>query len=371
MLKFDLLNPIFIILYAFSTLLICDIFFYSLSIYVYLITILGYLLFLLFIFLFLNKKIIWYKMLPKQIYVTKQEKIFFLCLIILSFFASIELIIIFSNKFSFLSIFYNSSLLQNNAISNSLGYLLYLNVIILPYSIFRIFYTNDRSYILVLILSLFFLYFTGIKGYLFLGIINTLILFIYFSSTKRALVLIILALLIMISYFIFYDFFLDLSSNNISDSLHRFMAYFVGSWAVADLKILENWETPYYGFKTFPFIYKLLGYGTEYQELYNVFYNVNGLKLNVVPFIQYAFIEGGLFLQTLIIFLLSIIVIIFRKLLFYSFSIYYLFFYIFVMGNFILSLTFANTIGGLKFYTTICILFLLKFFIKILIKIGG
>ena len=369
--KIDYLNHLTIILYACFTLILCDVFFYPLSIYIYLGTIYSYLLFLLISYSVLGQQRFFYKYIPKKIKITKQEKISFLIIIFLSYSASFELVYLFSQKFGFISIFYDSSLLQSNAISNSLGYLLYLNVLILPYSLFRIFYIkssymNKIFYILVFALSLFFFFFTGIKGYLFLAILNLIILFLYFSSLQRSLIIILFFILILISYFIFYDSMIDLVTSNIEGSLNRFFAYLVGSWAVADIKIQDNWVTPYYALKTVPFFYKLMGYGHEYQESFNVFYNINGLNLNVVPFFQYAFIEGGLFLQSIIVIATSLLISITKKFLLKKFSIYLLFIYLFIIGNFILSLTFANTIGGLKFYTTLFILLIVKFSIKLI-----
>lgn len=357
--KLDLTSPIFIMLFLLADIIICEKLFFELSFYTYLVNLSGALLFLLINYILLKKNFFFLN-------IDKESnsygyKIFF-PIIFISFVSSIMLVYLFSDKFGFISIFLFPDLLQSNAIINSLGYFLYLNIIILPFCIYMIFYKKTKIFIYLFIMmgSLFFLYFAGIKSYIFQGFLTTLVMVLILSKLKKSFIILLLFLLSIISFFAFYDLLIDLSASSIEDSLNRFLAYLTGSFATGDLYLNKNWDSPYLGLRTLEFIYKLFTFGEIKPVDYVVFYNINGYLLNVVPLFQLTIVEGNIFFQIIIVFIISLIYIYFRHKMIRNFNIINIILYSYVTSSLIISLIFANILGELTFYILLILTILLQ-----------
>ena len=357
--KFDLTSPIFIMLFLILDILICELLFFELSFYTYIVNLSGGLLFLFISYILLQKNFFFLNIRKKP---TIYNIGIFLPIIFISFISSFILVYLFSDKFGFISIFLFPDLLQKNAIINSLGYFLYLNVIIFPFCIYMIFYKKHKIsiYLFIMIISLFFLYFAGIKSYIFQACLTTTIMVLILSKLKKSFFVLVLFLFIIISFFSFYNLLIDLSATSLDDSLNRFLAYLTGSFATGDLYIKNNWDSPYIGLRTIEFIYKLLSFGEIKPIDYVVFYDVKGYLLNVVPLFQLTIVEGNVFFQILIVFIVSLIYIFFRLKMIKDFNIIDIILYSYVTSSFVISLIFANILGELTFYVLIILMISLQ-----------
>ena len=357
--KFDLTSPIFIMLFLILDILICELLFFELSFYTYIVNLSGGLLFLFISYILLQKNFFFLNIRKKP---TNYNIGIFLPIIFISFISSFILVYLFSDKFGFISIFLFPDLLQKNAIINSLGYFLYLNVIIFPFCIYMIFYKKHKIsiYLFIMIISLFFLYFAGIKSYIFQAFLTTIIMVLILSKLKKSFFVLVLFLFIIISFFSFYDLLIDLSATSLDDSLNRFLAYLTGSFATGDLYIKNNWDSPYIGLRTIEFIYKLFSFGEIKPIDYVVFYDVKGYLLNVVPLFQLTIVEGNVFFQILIVFIVSLIYIFFRLKMIKDFNIIDIILYSYVTSSFVISLIFANILGELTFYVLIILMISLQ-----------
>ena len=243
-----------------------------------------------------------------------------------------------------------------------LGNFLYLNVIVLPLSLL-LFFSGGKKYIIVAFLSLFFLYFTGIKSYLFQSFILMFFIFSHGLKFRNIIFFCFIMFFLLFTYFFFYDYYIDKASIDLLSTLDRFLAYFSGSWGTFYYYLKDGWETPYFGLSIFFPIYKIVSLGAVSLADYNRFYDVNGFNLNVIPFFQLAYLEGGSLFQSVVIFSTS---------LFYSFirylaitnsrNIYYRVLLFYFSSTFLISSLFANVFSDLPVYIVIFFLLLLGAF---------
>lgn len=356
----DITKPYFIVLPALISLFLCHFFFFNLSFFVVVNSASVLILFALVCSLLMYS--LGLDRLPAKIFSerqfnsTKGFNAIFLSMVVVSFLSSALLVVDFSSKFGFYSIFINASLLQKNAISNSLGNFLYLNVFIFPVLFILTFY-RSKLYLILLFLSLFFLYFAGIKSYIFQSF--ALLGLILMSGKKFSSLAIysFLMLLALFFYFFVYDVFIDLSSSSAGHSFDRFLSYFSGSWATYYFYLIDGLETPYPGLTVFYPIYKIASMGQITLDEYYRFYNINGFQLNVVPIFQLAYLEGGFWLQFFMVFFLSFVYVFIRFLcvkfegnIFFRVCLY------FYCSTFVISSLFSNVFQDLPVYISIFLL---------------
>lgn len=147
---------------------------------------------------------------------------------------------------------------------------------------------------------------------------------------------------------------------SLDDSLDRFLAYFSGSWGTFFLYEKEGWDTPYPGLTVLYPGYKILSFGSIDLKEFVRFYDVSGFQLNVVPFFQLAYLEGGLILQLVVVIFTAFIYSLFRYLArIYSNNIFIKVAFLYFCSVFVISSLFSSIFLDLQFYTT---MFLLIFF---------
>ncbi|MAA64495.1 MAG: hypothetical protein CL581_06935 [Alteromonadaceae bacterium] len=368
----DITKPYLLILPGVISLFLCHFFFFELSVFVVLNSFLVLFLFstvsyFLMFFLGLNRSVSM-AAISELVRKTRKFNVIFILILIFCFLASAFLVLKFSMKFGFLSIFMNASLLQENAISNSLGNFLYFNVFLFPVLFLLTFY-KSKWYMFLLVFSFFFLYFTGIKSYIFqsFALLGLLLL-----SGKRISSLMLYSLLflsLLFLYFFIYDVFIDLSSDSVRHSMNRFLSYYSGSWGTYHYYLIDGLESPYPGLTVFYPFYKVMFMGQVTLDEYYRFYDVSGFQLNVVPIFQLAYLEGGFLLQLFFVFILSFFYIFIRFLcLKFENNIFFRVCLFFYCSTFIISSFFSNVFQGLPIYISIFVLIFAGFLSQLRIK---
>lgn len=368
----DITKPYFLIMPALISLFSCHFFFYELSFFVVINSPLILVLFAVVSSILMFS--VGVDRLPENsvsvalINSTNKFNRVFWIIIGASFASSTLLVLYFSNKFGFYSIFVNASLLQTNAISNSLGNFLYLNVFVFPVLFILTLY-KSKLYFVLLFFSLFFLYFAGIKSYMFQSF--ALLGLILLSGRKVGSLSFYSFLLLsaLFLYFFIYDVLIDLASENAGHSFDRFLSYFSGSWATYSFYLKDGLETPYPGLTIFYPIYKLASMGQITLDEYYRFYEINGFQLNVVPLFQLAYLEGGFWLQLFMVFVLSFAYVFLRLLCFqYKRNVFFRVCLYFFCSTFIISSLFANVFQDLPVYISIFILIFAGFISQVRLK---
>ena len=358
----DITKPYFLIMPALISLFLCHFFFFDLSFFVIFNSSL-----VLVLFAVVCSLLMYSLGLGRSLAISSSVRLFdrtkrfdgiFLIIVIFSFLSSAFLVLDFVRQFGFASIFLNASLLQKNAISNSLGNFLYLNVFIFPI-VFVLSMNRSKLYVLLLFLSLFFLYFAGIKSYIFQSFA---LLGLILLSGKRFSSLVFYSFFLFLAlflYFFVYDVFIDLSSDSANHSLDRFLSYYSGSWGTYLFYLVDGLDTPYPGLTVFYPFYKIVSMGGITLDDYYRFYDVNGFQLNVVPIFQLAYLEGGFSLQLFLIFFLSFIYVFIRFLCIkFKHNIFFRICLYFYCSTFIISSLFSNVFQDLPVYISIFLLIL-------------
>lgn len=371
----DVTKPFYLVFPALVSMILCHLYFYELSEFVLLNGLYSLALFFIFSH-FISFGIIpsgWLRggEVNELITSAKNFKLIFFCLVVFCYLGSAGLVYTFSSKFGFLTIFRDPSLLQKNAITNSLGYLLYMNIMLVP--VFLALSVKDsKLYFFFFVLSVFFLLFAGIKSYIFQSIALTFLVFSQGRPFFQLLMKFTFVFVGLFTIFVGYDFFLDSGAPDLEKSSERFLAYFSGSWGTFSHYNDEGWGTPYPGLTVLYPIYKIFSFGGVSLADYTRFYEINGFNLNVVPVFQLAYLEGGWLFQTVFTLLLSFIYVtlrhraskarsnIFHKLIFYFFC-----------SSFVISSLFANIFADLTFWLSIFAFSFLGFFVKQHYKVFG
>ncbi len=356
----DITKPLSIVAPAMVSILVCDFFFHKLNLSTILLGFTPLLIFAalstLLTYITSSKK----KLRPIKIFTDGNFLKIIRIITIISFASSTYLVINFSREFGFDSIFTKADLLQSNAITNSLGNLLYFNVFLLP--IFLKILSTGKSktiYATCSALSLFFLYFAGIKSYLFQSILLCAFVFLQGKNFKNIALTFFLTLAALLTYFIFYDTHIDLSANNTFESLQRFLAYFSGSWATFESYLENPPSSQHQALGTFFPFYKIISNGEISLSEYLRFFSIEGFELNVIPLFQMAYLEGGVFLQLFVI-ISSAFTYSFTRILasIYENNIFLQIFHAFFCSTFVISSLFANVFGDLHLYISFAIIFL-------------
>lgn len=362
----DYSKPIFLVLPALFSLFVCDVFFFKLPVFVILNSIFVLASFLVATVLLSNaigvgkdlRKDDVLKMLPG--YSSLKHAVFFL--IVISYIPSLMLVYIFSSKFGFISIFTNSSLLQTNAISNSLGNFLYLNVVLIPVLLVMTRYA--KWYFLLIFASLFFLYFTGIKSYLIQSVALCFLYALMGRSFSQVFLFLILFFVFVVGFFYYYDSNIDLAASNVEESLGRLLAYFSGSWATFSFYLEEGVYFQYPLISIFYPFYKIISFGSIELNDYLRFYNVNGYELNVVPVFQWVYLEGGVVMQIFSAIFFAYCYCLLRTVAINTKNIFHLLAFLFFCTTFVVSTLFANVFSDLPVYISLLLLLFLGFFSK-------
>lgn len=355
----DITKPFAIIAPAMVSILFCDLFFYKLDVATILLAVLPLLIFAavstLLMYVFSANG----NLQPIGMRVCGNFFIIIAAVAIVSFAASIYLVINFSRDFGFYSIFINADLLQSNAISNSLGNFLYLNVFLFPVFLKLLIHSRPKFvFFACSLLSLFFLYFAGIKSYLFQSILLCGFIFLRGQNFSRIILTFLLLLSIFVLYFIFYDSQIDLAADDSIESLGRFLAYFSGSWATFQNYLNEPISSNYPALATFFPFYKIILHGDVALSDYLRFFTIEGFELNVVPLFQLAYLEGGAFFQFFIIILFSFAYALIRKFaLMREDNIFFQICNTYFCSTFVISSLFANVFGDLHLYISFAIIF--------------
>lgn len=365
MVRLDLTRPEFIIIIPGVSLLLCGMFFYDLKSYVYLNAILSFFGFFVFSYFFMYV----FKVTKKRNYSMRNwssfrstEHMLMWIFIINAFLFSGYLVFLFSFSYGFSSILYSPYLLQTKAIVNSAGNFLHLNISLLTVFLILVIKNKSLIYFIALLFSLFFLYFAGIKGYIFQSILLAAFFFLSGIRFSRLVLLSVLGIFFFIAYFVYYDINLDKSASTVGESVYRFLAYFSGSWATFEKYVDSGWESPYPGLLIFSAFYKVASFGDVSMANFNVFFNINGFNLNVVPIFQSAYLDGGLGFQLFYIVFMSFVYAFLRWLSSaHPFNLFFEIAYVYFCSTLVLSMFFSNIFSALTFYISMFSLLVIGF----------
>lgn len=363
----DITKPFAIIAPAMVSILVCDLFFHELDVATIFLGVAPLLIFAVLSTLLIHAFAAQKKLQPINMVIQGNFLIIIAAMTMVSFVASTYLVINFSRDFGFYSVFLRADLLQSNAITNSFGNFLYLNVLLFPIFLKLAIDNGPRlMFLICLVLSLFFLYFAGIKSYLFQSILLCGFIFLRGRGFSKIALTLLLLLSVLVLYFIFYDSHIDLAADSILESLGRFLAYFSGSWATFQSYLEDPLRSQYPALATFFPFYKIILGGDVALSDYLKFFTIEGFELNVVPLFQLSYLEGGWIFQCLVIMLSSFAYALIRKLaLMRANNIFFQICHVYFCSTFIISSLFANVFGDLHVYISFAIVFLAAAALKV------
>lgn len=303
------------------------------------------------------------------VFMAKEKSSFILSAIcLISMFGTASLVNTFVENFGFDSLFRRPDLFQRNSIVNYYGYLLYLNVFI--FSLFSI--TEQKSalyrlvYVVIFIISVLSLIFSGNKSYLF----QALLLYMLVKSkgnigSSAKILLIFIGIIVFL--FALYDEYIDLvDSQSVFD---RPLIYIFGGWATLQSFIDSGgYSAVYVGDHLFYPIIKVLTYGSFPEESLFKFYDVDGFDLNQFSIFGSAFLDFWYLGVIAVGFFLGAVEYFLRVARYSRESDIWTIIYWYFVAELLLSFFFANMFGSLYVYTSVMIILIINFAYHIFFK---